>query len=266
MICRRWCIGVTVVVVAVGMGGIPAAAQQSPLTVEVPKVEVPAVTVPPLTVPVPGGGPAIATPPISTPAISTPPVRTPPIETPIGSVPSVSVPSVKVAPVTVSPVRTVPAQSTGKPVTGGNPDGAPTEDHLPSASGSPDRIEPRTTPALAVRSATAHHAAQTSPVPPRRAAADTRLTARSTARPRAASSPTHPVARGPAQRDAPRAASVVEQRATPVPVADSAERHDGDARPLVDGLDDALRLAPLLMALALGGALCAVTSRLRRAA
>jgi hypothetical protein len=51
----------------------------------------------------------------------------------------------------------------------------------------------------------------------------------------------------------------------PVPVADSVERHEADARPLVDALGRALDLAPILMALALGGALCVLSRQLQRA-
>jgi hypothetical protein len=49
-----------------------------------------------------------------------------------------------------------------------------------------------------------------------------------------------------------------------VPVADAAERHEAAERPLIDSLGSTLRLAPILMVLALAGALCAA-SRLRRA-
>src|SRR4029453_13321322 len=50
----------------------------------------------------------------------------------------------------------------------------------------------------------------------------------------------------------------------PVPVADRVERHDADARPLIDALGRAFDVAPILMALALGGALCVVSRQRRR--
>lgn len=258
---RRWCAGVTVVVAAVGIGGIPAAAEQSP-----PALKLPAVTVPPIEVPVPRGGPKIATPPISTPEISTPPVQTPAIKTPVVTVPSVSVPAVKVEPVTVSPVRTVPAggDSAGKPTAGG---GAPAQSApLSSAAASTDPPARAATPAIAVRDTTAHNAAQ-----PR--ASSSHVTAARRGRPaahatprRRAKSPTHAHVHPPVVRHTAPAPRVVADRPAraAVPIATAADRHETAERPLIDSLGSALRLTPILMALALAGALC-VASRLRRA-
>jgi hypothetical protein len=265
MNCRRWCVGVTVVVAAVGIGGIPAAAQQSP-----PAVKLPAVTVPPIDVPVPSGGPQIATPPISTPEISTPAVQTPAIQTPVGTVPSVSVPAVKVEPVTVSPVPTVPAggDSGGKPAAGGagagKPiagDAPPTRSDPPSAGASTDPPARPVAPAIAVRDTTAQHTARpraSSPHVP--AARRGHRAAHATPRRR---TPEQPDTRRPVVREA--APRVVADRHTPaaVPIAVAADRHETDERPFIDSLGNALRLAPILMALALAGALC-VASRLRR--
>jgi hypothetical protein len=273
MICRRWCFGVTVVVVAIGAGGLPAAAQQPPLAVEVPKVEVPGVTVPSITVPVPRGGPAIATPPISTPPIETPAVRTPPIQTPVGTVPSVAVSSVKVAPVTVSPVKTVPPSDAAKPAPAGGGSARPSAAHAPAASTQAQRSAGH---AVAVRGAATGVGESSSPTRPASApdaaeSADPGAASHSPAKRRTAST-TDPVAvkprgdrpQAPAVRaldDRDRAATVVPV----VPVVEAAERHGADARPLVDALGRALDLTPLLMALALGGALCVVSRQLRRA-
>jgi hypothetical protein len=268
---RRWWFGVTVVV-AVGMGGVPAAAQQSPPASELPKVEVPAVTVPPVEVPVPGGGPAISTPAISTPAVSTPPVRTPTIVTPVGTVPSVTVPSVKVAPVTASPVRTVPASPGGeKPATGGGPSASP-------PTGDPaGPAERRATPAVAVRGTSARH--DDAQAPPAARAPDTAeaadphsAPARHAAEPvdphpasspgERRASPAEPIVRARVDR---RTAPAVEAAPVKLPAANAADRRPAEAtRPLIDGLGDAFDLVPLLIALAFGGVLCVVSVRLRR--
>ncbi|MEN3285183.1 MAG: hypothetical protein V7607_6323 [Solirubrobacteraceae bacterium] len=70
----------------------------------------------------------------------------------------------------------------------------------------------------------------------------------------------------PASRAATPAVRVLDDREAraPIPVADTIERHEADARPLIDALGRALDLAPLLMALALGGALCVVSRQMRR--
>jgi hypothetical protein len=257
MNCRRWCAGVTVVA-AVGIGGVPAGAQQSP-----PALKLPTVTVPPIDVPVPRGGPEIATPPISTPEISTPAVQTPAIKTPVATVPSVSVPPVTVEPVTVSPVRTVPAEhvSAGNPAAGGEP---PKQSDPPSAGASTDSPARPATPAIAVRDTTAHRTARPRagsthvPTPPRRHTA-THATPR-----HSSPSPAPPDTRRRVVRDT--APSPVADRRAPaaVSIAAAADRHESAERPLIDSLGRALRLAPILMALALAGALC-VASRLRRA-
>jgi hypothetical protein len=269
MNCRRWCFGVTVVVVAIGMGGLPAAAQQPLPAVEVPKVEVPGVTVPSVTVPVPSGGPKIATAQVSTPPISTPAVHTPALATPVGTVASVSVPPVTVGSITVSPVRTAPATTGGHPPAGGG-ESSKASEPPPSAEASAARPEPRATPALAVRGTSARHrdgAASVRPSAPGAAgSADQRAASRSTGRRHAASS--EPVAvRAPADSALTSAIRVLDDREarTAVPVAETIERHQADARPLIDALGRALDLAPLLMALALGGALCVVSRQMRRA-
>jgi hypothetical protein len=264
MICRRWCFGVTVVVAAVGLSGIPAAAQ------EPPAVEVPAVTLPAVEVPVPPGGPKVATPAISTPPITTPAVKTPPIQTPAGTVPSVSVPSVKVAPVTVSPVRTVPAQKAppgggaGEASKGADPPSAskPAET---VASKPAETVAHRATPAVAVRDATARDGTRGAARPDSSARLTTRTHELAAPRHRR-SSPVAPLIRGRAHREPAPTVRVREPRATPVsvPVADAADRHETSARPVIDGLGSALRPVPILMALALAGALC-VAARLRRA-
>lgn len=266
MNCRRWCFGVTVVVVAIGSGGIPAVAQQSP-----PAIEVPAVTVPAVTLPVPRGGPEIATPPISTPPISTPPISTPPvhtpaIETPVGTVPSVSVPPVKVGSVTVPSVKTVPAPSGEEPAGGGGGTAKPTASDPPSAGASSEHPAQRATPALAVRGTATRRSEGAAPAATRTHATEGRAPSpRSRDRGRRATSTAHHVARR-LDRDATPAIAVLDDRAAraPVPVADNVERHEADARPLVDAVGSALDLAPLLMALALGGALCAVSRQMRR--
>jgi hypothetical protein len=269
MNCRRWCIGVTVVVVAVGMGGIPAAAQQSP-----PAVEVPGVTQPAVTIPVPHGAREIATPPISTPPISTPPVQTPAIVTPVGTVPSVTVPSVKIAPVTVPAVKTVPAGSGGAPATGGGESPKPSASDPPSAGTSrggaaSGRSERSATPALAVRGTAARRSERASPAPSSPDAPEA-LDGRAPSPPtrgRHATATADRVVHPGASRQTEPAARVLDDRAAraPVPVADSVERHEAVARPLVDALGRALDLAPILMALALGGALFVVSRQLRRA-
>jgi hypothetical protein len=261
MNCRRWCFGVTVVVVAIGIGGIPAVAQQSP-----PSIEVPAVTVPAVTVPVPRGGPEIATPPISTPPISTRPVKTPPIETPVGTVPSVSVPSVKVGSVTVPAVKTVPASSAGEPPAGGGGTAKPSPSDPPSAGGSSEQPAPHAAPALAVRGAATRRSERAAPAATRPAAADVPDRGARSPRRRATSTADHN-APSRVDRDTAPAIGLLDDRAgpTPVQVADKVERHDADARPLVDALGPALDVAPLLMALALGGALCVVSRQIRRA-
>lgn len=262
MNCRRWCVGVTVVVAAVGIGGIPAAAQQTP-----PAVELPAVTVPAVDVPVPSGAPKVQTPPISTPEISTPAVKTPPIQTPVTTVPSVSVPAVKVAPVSVSPVRTVPAAGgpAGKPTPGGGAGEVPKRTDPPSSGGAADRGARAAAPAVAVRDARSGSRPATTPHPQPAAAVHRRRPAQ-TAPDRHATLTAHPRGQLPAARDTTPAPRVVRDRTLPaaVPVADAVERHEAAERPLIDSLGSALRLAPILMALALAGALC-VGSRLRRA-
>lgn len=268
MNCRRWCFGVTVVVVAIGTGGIPAVAQQSPPTVEVPAVTVPAVTVPAVTIPVPHGGPAITTPPISTPPISTPPVHTPSITTPVGTVPSVSVPAVKVGSVTVPPVKTVPAPGGGKPAIGGGETTKPSTGNPPSAGASSERPERRATPALAVEGATARRSDTATPAATRPAASDPpdRRAAAPHTRVRHATPTADRVAPMRADRKTAPASEVLDDRdaLAPVPVADRVERHDADARPLIDALGRAFDIAPILMALALGGALCVVSRQMRR--
>jgi hypothetical protein len=268
MNCRRWCFGVTVVVVAIGMGGRPAAAQQPLPAVEVPKVEVPGVTVPSVTVPVPPGGPKIATPPVSTPPISTPPVHTPALVTPVGTVPSVSVPPVAVGSVTVSAVRTVPASTGAKPPAGGG-ESPKASEPPPSAGASAAQPEPRATPALAVRGTSTRQREGAAAVRPSATGttaggAERRGESRPTRRRQAA--PTAQPARAPAGRATTPAVRVRDDREAraPIPVADTIERHQADARPLIDALGRALDLAPLLMALALGGALCVVSRQMRR--
>jgi hypothetical protein len=257
MNCRRWCFGVTVVVVAIGIGGIPAVAQQSP-----PAVEVPAVTVRAVTVPAPRGGPEIATPPISTPTISTPPVRTPPV----GTVPSVAVPSVKVGSVTVPAVKTVPASSGGEPPAGGGGTAKPSPSDPPSAGGSSEQPAPHAAPAVAVRGTMTQHSERAAPAATRPAAADAPDRLARSPRSRATSTADHTAPSRVDRHTAP-AIGVLDDRAapTPVPVAHDVKRHDADARPLVDALGPALDVAPLLMALALGGALCVVSRQMRRA-
>jgi hypothetical protein len=256
MNCRRWCFGVTVVVVAIGTGGIPAVAQQSP-----PAIEVPAVTVPAVTLPVPPGGPEIATPPISTP-----PVRTPAIETPVGTVPSVTVPPLKVDSVTVPSVKTAPAPSGEEPAAGGGGTAKPTASNPPSAGASSAQPAPRATPALvAVRGTATRRSEGAARAATRTHATEGRAPSRRTRSPehRATSAAHHVAPR--LDRDAAPAIAVLDDRAAraPVPVAHSV-RQERDARPLVDALGPALDVAPLLMALALGGALCAVSRQMRR--
>jgi hypothetical protein len=269
MNCRRWCFGVTVVVVAVGMGGIPAAAQQSP-----PAVEVPGVTLPAVTIPVPHGVPAIATPPISTPPISTPPVQTPAIVTPVGTVPSVTVPAVKIAPVTVPAVKTAPAGSGGAPATGSgeSPKAGASDPPSTGASGGgaqTGRSERPAARALAVRGTVARRREAAAPAPssPDAAEAPERRAPAPPIRGRHATATADRVIQTRPDRQTAPAALVLDDRAAraPVPVADSVERHEAVARPLVDALGRALDLVPILMALALGGALCVVSRQLRRA-
>jgi hypothetical protein len=265
MNCRRWCFGVTVVVVAVGIGGIPAVAQQSP-----PVVEVPGVTVPAVTLPLPRGGPEIATPPISTPPISTPPVNTPAIVTPVATVPAISVPSVKVGAVTVPAVKTAPAPTADKPPTGGGQGTTPGASDPPSGGASSGQTERRATPALAVRGAAARRSEGAPPAAPQPDAAAKAPESRAQsprARGRRATSTADPVAHAPADRETAPAIGVLDDRQAraPVPVADGVERHETDARPLIDALGHALDLAPILMALALGGALCVLSRRTWRA-
>jgi hypothetical protein len=261
MNCRRWCAGVTVVVTAVGISGIPADAQQSP-----PALKLPAVTVPPIDVPVPHGAPKISTPPISTPEISTAPVQTPAIKTPVVTVPSVSVPAVKVEPVTVSPVRTVPAGGdggAGKPTAAG---GAPKQSDPASAGASTDPPPRAATPAIAVEDTTAHSTAQPRATPSHvPAAGRAQRPAHATPR-RRVTSPAHPHVRPPVVGHTAPTRPVVADRDVPaaLPIATAADRHEAAERPLIDSLGRALRLTPILMALALAGALC-VASRLRRA-
>jgi hypothetical protein len=228
------------------------------------------VTVPAVTIPVPHGGPEMTTPPISTPPISTPPVRTPAITTPVGTVPSVSVPAVKVGSVTVPPVKTVPAPSGGKPATGGGETAKPSTSDPPSAGASSEQPERRPTPTLAVRDATARRSKSAAPAATRPAAGDppesraaaprTRVHHATPTADRARVAPTR------ADRNTAPAVEVLDDRAAraPVPVADRVERNDADARPLIDALGRAFDVAPILMALALGGALCVVSRQMRR--
>ncbi len=217
-------------------------------------------TLPPVEVPLPHGGPAVTTPPISTPAISTPPVTTPAV----GPIPSVSVPAVKIPPVAVSPVKTVPAASAGKPSTGGAADPAPKPEDPPTGGGSAVHAERTAAPAVAVSGATARPEHERSPTAARPDPAPRTYTAPHSAV-RHVPTSTLPETRSRVDRRA--APASVERPAAPgpIPVADGIERHDADARPLVDALGRALDLGPILMALALGGALCAASSRLRRA-
>ena len=264
---RRWCFGVTVVIAAIGTGGSPAVAQQSPPAIELPKVGVPAVTVPPVDVPVPQGVPEVSTPAISTPSVSTPAVQTPAIATPVGTVPSVSVPAVKVAPVTISPVKTVPDPRGGAPTTGG---GAGASPPTGEAAGNDER---RTAPALAVRGASARHdgakqapatAAPAGPAADTAEAADHHPRARATARHSSRSTAAPIVGSRVDRRTATPTVQTLDGPHLALPAANVADKRNPEARPLIDGLGDAFDLAPLLMASGLAGVLCAVSVRRRQ--
>jgi hypothetical protein len=116
-----------------------------------------------------------------------------------------------------------------------------------------------------VRGTATRRSASAAPAAPRTEATEGRAGSQRTRSPeRRATSTAHHVAHR-LDRDAAPAIAVLDDRAArgPVPVAHSV-RQERDARPLVDALGPALDLAPLLMALALGGALCAVSRQMRR--
>jgi hypothetical protein len=95
--------------------------------------------------------------------------------------------------------------------------------------------------------------------------ADPRVASRSPARRQAASTADPGLVEPSADRAPVPAIRVLDTRDRSG-VADAVERHEADARPFVDALGRAFDLAPILLALALGGALCVASRRLRRAA
>ena len=122
---RGWLVG-GVLVIAMGMTGLPAVAQLPAVPTppvpapSVPTLPVPAPALPPVpavpTLPVPTPpAPTAPLPPVSVPSVSVPSVSTPAVSTPAGSVPSVSTPSLSTpsgsAPSASTPSASIPASS-----------------------------------------------------------------------------------------------------------------------------------------------------------
>jgi hypothetical protein len=111
---RRWWLVAAVIVVSMGMTGLPAGAQLPALPVPTPAVPtVPTPTPPALPTPpaaptptAPAPSSPVTVPSVSVPSVSVPSVSTPSVSTSAGSVPSVSTPSVSTPSVSTPSVST----------------------------------------------------------------------------------------------------------------------------------------------------------------